>query len=254
VPYTLVQTGFEAPSVEQLKSAFQAVPGFTAFDALTIGRDVFGILMRGVELETASTMKNAFAEQHFETEVVDEAQLPQPPDPFQVHQLDCRDDALVIFDSIGRENPVPWEDISLVAAGNTGMVEFREVWTERIVQAITPHVGAPKIVVDHDLKEEHPERWLLEIIAGKDRRYSVNSAKCSPLLFRSVGGSQAQGFDWNFGRLVRLILERAKNAASNRGAESLREAGGAVFRYAGKTSFYDEMIWILWKMGWRAAA
>src|SRR5260221_8635911 len=96
MPYAVMQMMPEPPTVEQLKIAFCRVPGLTEVDASTLGKNAYGVVVRGFELEPALALKTALAEQGVQTEVVDEATLPQLPESRQVHRADCTPEGLVI--------------------------------------------------------------------------------------------------------------------------------------------------------------
>src|SRR5579872_2096057 len=106
--YSVVQTKMESPSVGQMVNAFRQVPGLTALDINTLGRDAYGLLVKGFEEEQALAMQSALAAEGLETEVVDEAVLPELPPPKQLIKVDFTPEALVIYDILERTLQLPW--------------------------------------------------------------------------------------------------------------------------------------------------
>ena len=237
--------------MEQLKRAFRGVPGLTEMDAYTLGRDAFGVLARSFERERAEALKSALSAQGVETEVVEDASLPVLPEAQLVHRIDCTPDALTIYDALNRGFPLKWESVMLIAAGQVSLTEFKDVRTETKVPSRSyGRFGAgEKTVVDHNLKEERHDRWLLEfLLAGAALRYNVNADDARPTLFLGLGDRRTNDVAANFKLLVQAMLKGAPQAAINRGAYYLRENSAEPFRYPMKKVFYEEMVWLLWKM------
>src|SRR3954452_19660277 len=115
--YAVMQKSLEPPTVEQLKIAFRGIPGLTPMDAYTLGKDAFGILVKRFPFERASALQAALAAQRIETEVVDEATLPEMPPGRHVNCLACTPEALMVSDPLGRSFPLEWKNILLIAAG-----------------------------------------------------------------------------------------------------------------------------------------
>ncbi|HXD01276.1 MAG TPA: hypothetical protein VN048_18200 [Verrucomicrobiae bacterium] len=248
---SVMQKNLEPPTMEQLKQAFCKVPGLTAVDASIFSRDAFGILARSFELERAQALQSALAAQGVETEVVEDGALPVLPEARLVHRIDCTPDALVIYDPLGRSFPLKWENVMLIAAGRVNLVEFKDVRTETKVQGRSygRFGGGDKTIVNHDLKEERHDRWLLEfVITGAGLRYNVNADVARPMLFQGLGERRTNDLAANFKLLVQDMVNGAPGAAVNRGAYYLRENSAEPFYYPTKKAFYDEMTWLLWKM------
>jgi len=117
-PFALLQRSLEVPDVEKLKRAFRLVKGLTDTDAHTLANDAFGILVNNLSPADAMTLQGALHAEGIDTAAVLQTDLPQLPSTKFVHQLDCVPDALVVHDAIGREVPVPWDHIMLIAAGS----------------------------------------------------------------------------------------------------------------------------------------
>ncbi len=248
--YVVVQQGLEGPSLDQLRNAFQTVPGMVLYDAIAAARHSFGILARGLDLAGASAMKSSLVEHGFAAEVLDESALPTLPESRMLHRLDCAKEALLIYDPLDRVVQLDWKDILLIAAGNTRMAEFKDIQTERRVSHYGPYgTSYSTTVTDHTYTEENPDQLLLEIVVtGGALRYSINASKCPPTIFNCLGARRTRDVTANFKLLVRDILQHTPEATTNRGAESLRQDGAVPFHYSSRAAFNDELIWLLWKL------
>jgi hypothetical protein len=252
---SVLQTNLEPPTVEQLKAAFSQVPGLTAMDAFTFGRDALGILSRAMEPDRARALQSAFAAQGVETEVVDDASLPPLPEMRMVHKLDPTPDALMICDPLGRSFPLPWPNVMLIAAGLVRMTEFK---TDEVPVLSGPNTdggfggyrsSGVTLTYQKQTHEERNDRWLLDIvITGGALRYYVTVNHPDNLPFHYLNERRTRDLATNFKLLVQDQIASAPNAAVNRGAYYLRENSSQPFRYNSKTSFYNEMTWLLWKI------
>lgn len=271
--YTVLQKNLEAPTTEQLKEAFRHVPGLTPVDALTLGRDAFGVLGKNFDLERASDLKHSLEAQGIAVEILEDSAVPQLPETFFLASLECTPDALLLHDCMGRIAELEWRNIMLIAAGLVPLSEFKEVltentqWNTRQWQSQRRGLGrvVRDLMVDENLldpqtvgtfgsvttyhretKEEHHDLLLLEIIlAGGTIRYSLNSGK-APFLFAHLGERRTNNVLQNFALLIQELLRGAPQACLNRGASRLRE-NDLNFCYPGKTAFFHEIVWLLWQ-------
>lgn len=246
-----MQTSLEPPSLEQLKLAFSKVPGLTAMDALTLGRNAYGILVKSFEPDRAQALQSALAAQGIETELVGDASLPALPQLRMVHKLDSTPDALMVCDPLGRSFPLPWKNVMMIAAGKVRLTEFKDIEVPRPAanQYRRYGDGAPQVVYERQTREEHNDRWLLEVvITGAALRYSIVADRPGSFLFQYLGDRRTDDLAINFKLVVQDLTGNAPNAAINRGAYYLRENSAQPFYYPSKTTFYNEMIWLLWKM------
>lgn len=266
--YSVMQTGMKWPEPEELKQAFQEVPGLAAIDAFSYGPDVFGMLARGLEREQAVALQGALAGQGIETETLGDDELPKLPDAKILNRLDCTPEALVVYDALGRGSPVAWSKVSIVAAGRVMMSEFKRVatptfgqplgdslapiWTEQFpmqpADRLRRHL--PKNV--YCTEEQQHQRFLVEIIlAERGVRYSINADKSVAVLFQYLGERRTKDLSRNVSLLTQDLVRYAPpQAALNRGAYYIRENPEIPLApYANKTAFYNELIWLLWMLG-----
>jgi hypothetical protein len=246
--YAVMQTGLEPPSAEQLKQAFLQVPGLAAMDVITLGKDAFGVLVKGFELERATAMQSALAAQGVETEVVDDAVLTELPPPRQLNKAAFTPEALLIDDWSGQGFPLEWNDLGLIAAGRTRLAEFtRDLVTRQVVKFRRRGIQL-KTVTEAVTKEAQKDHWLLEILTrGAALRYhAVVDHPEALLLFQCLGDRRVKDPAANLVLLVQELAKYAPAAVLNHGAFFMRETGDPSFYYPSKTAFYREITWLLW--------
>lgn len=199
--YAVMQTGLEPPSAEQLKNTFQKVPGLTALDVNTLGRDAFGVLVKGFELERASAMQSALAAQGVETQVVEDAVLTELPPPRQLTRVDFTPEALGIYDWMGRLVPLEWKDILVIAAGRARLTEFTRDLVNKVVMRPAGRHFELKTVTEAVTKETQKDHLLLEIItSGAAIRYhAVADRPEAHLLFHCLRDWQGKDSAVNCG-------------------------------------------------------
>jgi hypothetical protein len=249
MPYAVMQKMPEPPTLEQLKIAFRGVPGLTEVDASTLGRDAYGVVVRGFELEPASALKEALAAQGVDTEVVDEAALPKLPESRLVHRVNCTPEGLIIYDPMDRSFTLGWQNIWVIAAGMVRTPDFIRV--EVADRPVYRGRYTPPVAYRRETKEEQSDHAVLEIIiTGAALRYTMKMDRLDCMSFEYLGPRRTQNWLENFSLMVRDMIQFAPQAAVNRGAYSIQGQGGESYSlgYASKTSFYEEITWILWQM------
>jgi hypothetical protein len=190
------------------------------------------------------------------------------PETFALSRLDCTEDALLVYDSLGRVASLEWRDVWMIASGKVTVQEFHEVATplpDRIHEAgfkIMKHFDGRLTFtdlrrtggkhphwevrpVDHTTREAAHDRHLLEIFLTGGIRYSINADK-APLLFTYLADRRTKDLSHNFNLVVQDLVRHAPHAALNRGANSAAENPDLPFFYPNKIAFYHELIWLLW--------
>ena len=249
MPYAVMQKTPEPPTLEQLKNAFRGVPGLTEVDASTLGKDAYGVVVRGFELEPATALKAALAAQGVDTEVVDEAALPKLPESRQVHRADCTPEGLVIYDPMDRSFTLGWQNIWVIAAGMVRMSDFTRI--EVRDRPISTGRYTPPVAYRRETKEEQSDHALLEVIITRATlRYTMKMDRLDCMSFAYLGPRRTQNWADNFSLMVQDMMKFAPDAALNRGAYSFREQAAAPYsvNYPSKGAFYEEITWILWQM------
>ena len=255
--FAILQRSLEIPDVEKLKRAFRSVHGLTESDAHTLANDAFGILVNNLSPGDAMTLQGALQAEGVETAVVLQTDLPQLPPTKFVHQMDCLPNALVVHDAIGREFPVPWDQIMLIAAGRVRLTVFEQ-------QRVTPNqspLPAPleswwtvrprgrsvsQPAPEYVSRESQAPRLLLEVLlAGAGMRFQIEGER---FRFNYLGDRKRPELAENFVLLVQDVMRFAPQAMVNRGAYFLRENTATVFEYPSKHAFHEEITWFLWQM------
>jgi hypothetical protein len=246
--YAVMQTGLEPPSAEQLKKAFQEVPGMTEMDFGILDRDAYGVLVKGSELEGASAMQSALAAQGVETEVVEDAALTELPPPKPLLKVDFTPEALRIGDMFGRSFPLEWNDILIIAAGRTPFTEFTTDLVNKVVTKVSRRDSAPRVVIEAVTTEERNDHLPLEIITrGASLRYHTMADRPETLLlFQCLGARRGQDPAVNLSLFVQDLAKFAPAALLNDGALHMCDNSAPLFSYPSQTAFYREITWLLW--------
>jgi hypothetical protein len=244
VLYAVLQRELNPPSVDLLRRAFRSVSFLTDLDAHMLAQDAYGILVRRLGLDNATKLQLVLRHEGLETDIVPEPVLPSLPPSKQVHRLDCTAPALLIYDPVGRSFPLEWANIDMIAAGKvrtneSRIVESRNHWGSN-------DRGSIDWVSDTRRREERIDRLLLEVVVrGAVLRYSASAEKFT---FAYLGDRVLKTPEENFVLLVRDLVSYAPQAVLNRGAYYLREAATEPTSYPSKNAFYEEIVWLLWKM------
>jgi hypothetical protein len=247
----VVQTGAEPPSAEQLKIAFAQVPGLTALDVSVMGRDAFGVLVKGLGREQASAMQSALAAQGVGSEVVDDAVLTELPPPKELTKVSFAAEGLEIYDLLGRCAPLEWNRIQVIAAGRARLTEFKQEMVSKLVSGPPARHFEIKVVTEAVTKEEQNEHLLLEILtAGPGLRYHAKADRMEAhLLFQCLGEQRTKDPYTNLTLFVQALAKAAPAAALNHGAAYMCEGAAPGFSYPSQTAFYREITWLFWMIG-----
>jgi hypothetical protein len=245
--YAVMQTSAEPPTAEQLKHAFQQVPGLTAIDANNLARDAYGILVKGLELEQSTAMQSALAAQGLQSEVVEDAALMELPPPRRLTKVEFTPEGLGIYDLMGRSVPLAWKDFLVVAAGRVRFTEFKSDLVDRVVTRAAGRHLQLKVVTEVETKEEKNDHLLLEIITtGASLRYhTVADQPEAHLLFQSLGERRSRDPTVNLALFVQELANFAPGVLLNHGAYYMCENSHPAFTYPSQTAFYREITWLL---------
>ncbi len=95
--FAVVQESPDPPSVAQLCRAFESCAFLTKHDAVTLARNAYGILVRGLSRENADTLVRALEAAGVATTAVEQRALPALPAPKRLKRADCTGAALVVY-------------------------------------------------------------------------------------------------------------------------------------------------------------
>ena len=99
--------------------------------------------------------------------------------------------------------------------------------------------GATVVVTNTDTKT------IINLKSSAVGRYSVTADRFN---FAYLGDRRTESLPENFALLTRDLIQFAPQAALNRGASDLRENTGKLLTYPSKNAFFEEIIWLLWRM------
>ena len=244
--FAVVQESSDPPSVDQLRQAFELCAFLTEHDAVTLARNAYGILVRGLSQDSAHALVRALETAGVKAAAIEQRALPALPAPKRLKRADCTDAALIVYDALGRPTSVDWSHLVLVAAGSVNLTEFQRVETERVVYRGSARGGAyPIFLTDVSHKEQRRGRLLLEILLDVEPgRYRILGEE---FRYDYLADQELKGFEGKFARLVSDILTRAPHAGSGMGAAALARDVSQTLEYPNRNSFEEEMIWLLWQ-------
>src|SRR5512136_2902996 len=96
--YAIIQKELKTPDVERLIRAFRTLPTLRDFDAQTTAHGAHGIFLRGLDVESASSLQDALFREGVETVVVKESELPTVPPARIVRQMEFLPEHLTMYD------------------------------------------------------------------------------------------------------------------------------------------------------------
>lgn len=245
--YAIMQKELVVPELEQLKRAFRVSPRLTSLDAQTVANDAYGILLRDLPANEATTLRDALYKEGIATELVEEAKLPAIPPAKIARQAEFQPTHLTLYDSMKRASEILWSDIIFIAAG---YVRLREMRKQRTVLDEPSLVGAG-VAVDlansGESREEQHYHLLLDIfLASGTSRYSVTA---DDFAFDHLGARLSDDLAVNFVFLIQDLVAQAPQAGLNRGAFQASQRPPELFPYPSKAAFNEEITWMLWRIG-----
>jgi hypothetical protein len=244
--FAVLQKEPAGPTADQLKRVFKSFSHLTDADAVRLAAGARGILLKHLGQDAARALQRALQAEGVGVVIVAESDLPKLPEGLSLHRLELWPQALTVYDPLGRPLHVPWQEVTLVAAGAAQHFDVNRTHTELMR---LQHNAAPGARLnppaDRGANVESGPELLLEILAARGRgRYQVEAAQFT---FKHVidrpGLSLAEKFIW----LVREICHHAPHAVLNQGARRLQEGGETVPAYMNRQALADEMVWLLWR-------
>jgi len=246
MPYAIVQKTLDMPGREQLVAAFRSLPDLTDYDAASMAKDAFGILVERLPMAKAGRLLQALHANGVEAEMVDHNALPPLPAANPIRRADLTLEAFVAYDVVDRPNEVAWNDVLLIAAGAVQVTEFNHVVTERVTMDYTSGRSAVPIVkYEHEDKAEDQCRMRLELfLAVPPGRYQIAAEKFS---FACLGDRVGAHTGASFAAFVVECARRSPRAVLNRAAQLLTEDASRLIRYPSRHAFEEESVWQLWR-------
>lgn len=213
--YALMQTTMEAPPVEALRKAFLTSTALSAADAVFVADDAYGILARDLQGEDAQNIAASLAADGVNVELVAEGDLPRLPEPAVFVGFQFHDHCLRLLNALEEPTDVPYPGIRLVALGYDR-------------QAVR-----------------------IELVFG-DATLRYHST-LEHLAFRHEPSMQGRSPGENLILLLEGLRSRVPKAVLNRGAHNVVDGPRVehvedFIAYPRTSAFFEEMVWLLWKM------
>ena len=246
MPYAILQNSLEAPPVEALVQAFRALPQLTDYDAATMAKDAFGILVQGLELADAGRLLQAMHAAGIGAEMVDEKSLPPLPPPKPCRRAEPLPEHLVAYDHLGRPKAFEWGHVILLAAGGVRGTEFKHVVKQKIVPyEYHGRQGVPVTRTEHEDKAEEVTELTLELFLDvAPARFHIEADRFN---FGYLGDRLHDSRPHNYAALVHDCLTHATRAVLNRGAARHKADPKRLVTYPSKHAFEEEIVWLLWR-------
>ena len=247
MPYAIVQHSLEAPPVEALVQAFRALPQLTDYDAATMAKDAYGILVQGLELADAGRLLQAMHAAGIGAEMVDEKSLPPLPPPKQCRRAEPLPEHLVAYDHLGRPQTFEWGHVVLLAAGGVRGTEFKHVAKEKVVPGSYhgQRGGEPVTRTEHkDVAKEVVELTLELFLDVAPARFHIEAGRFH---FGYLGDRLRDSRPHNYAALAHDCLAHGTRAVLNRGAARFRKDPRKLVTYPSKHAFEEEIVWLLWR-------
>ncbi len=273
--YCLVQPSLDPIDPKILKVAFRAVGELVDNDARILSADAFGILADRLSAQTARTVANELAKAGIAMEIVNEQHIPTLPDPHTMRRGACSPEAFIATDSLGRDIPLNWSQVAILAVGMVPIRETKRVARTRYKRPLGPlgariSMGTGLIGAAGGFGAAVAAGYIQSMYAGPEREISIRYKRqsrglldifvdCEPYRYRIW----ADKFNFayldqrisrkrieNVAQLVGDLTTYATAAALNRGAVAIRQDGlEATFAYPSRHAFEEETIWLLYKFG-----
>ncbi len=263
--YCLVQSNLDPIEPGVLKAAFRAVGELVDADAQILSADAFGILADGLRAQTARTVASALAKAGVSVAIVHEQKIPRRPPSRPLRRCACLPEVFVATDTLGRDEPLDWSKVLVLAAGMVPLREAKRVVRRRYKSPLGSFLGGrirmgsgivgafgAAVAPDREasIRYKRQSRGLLDIFVDCEPYcYRIRADKFN---FSYLGDRQSGKRLEDFAQLVGDCIRYAGGAALNRGAVAIREEGlEATFGYPSRHAFEEETIWVLYKFGLR---
>jgi hypothetical protein len=157
---------------------------------------------------------------------------------------------LVIYDPLGRPAPVPWSQVSLIAAGAVQHFGLTKTSTLEWVRDSSVFSGlglTGAMVWQTDVRHQfqHQTECLLDLLIGPaTMRFQIEAADFG---FKQVFDRPELDLAGKVDQLVQRLAQHAPHALLNQGALACRDQASTRRLYPSKTALFDEEIWLLWR-------
>jgi hypothetical protein len=228
-------------SIDKVARAFERMPNLTKQDAAVRAKDAAGVLATHLSQSEAALLCRVLGAEGVAALAVDQASLPLLPKAKALRRAIPRNDALLYYDPLGREQRIPWSSITLLAAGNVNEVDFKRA---RLDHDLMHDSRVNVALSDLDAKQSVKLNLMLEMLLScEPHRCYVEG---NTFTYEYLGALRSNRSADNFVLFARDVMRRATRAVRNRGAELLRADPPKALTYASRHAFEQEIIWQLW--------
>lgn len=245
--YVILQKELVVPDVESLKRAFAVSPYLRDIDAQNATNDAYGILLRGLDAESADALEASLRAEGVEIELVKESALPAIPVGKVTKRVSFDPGHLLAYDAMDHPTEIPWTEVMFVAVGYVRTDEVRKHRTAREEAQLRSAAHTP---IDEAglLKPGDEARYhmLLEVFLRDEKtRFSIEADEFQ---FDCLGERLTEDLALNFVALVQMLVEHVPQAGLNRGALKACEEPPELFPYPSRKTFNEELTWMLWRI------
>lgn len=160
----LLQSPDQKIELSVLEEASDAARSVARADCARLRREMFGVLVSGLERDEALAFQAALADRSFPTSVVADRDLPVLHESFQIQRIELRGEVLVFGDSMGRQRTRILTDMVFLAGGWMNRLEMkierRQVLGFRGAEGRGG--GMPQWITEREYKEETEPQFRLD--------------------------------------------------------------------------------------------
>ncbi len=149
------------------EDASAVVPSLARADGAMLHRRLNGIVVSNLPEDEALAFQAELAQRSFPTVVVPDRELPMLPESFRVQSIDCREEELVLTDSMGHERIRLVTDMVFLAAGFVSRLHFMSEWDQHIESDLDSH-GSARLVVEREHHEQREVEFRVDFFFEDD--------------------------------------------------------------------------------------
>lgn len=158
--YSLLQLSLDQTIArESLEDASAVVRSVSRADCAKLQRELFGILISGLEWDEAVAFQAELKHRDFPTELVADDDLPVLHEPYTIQRIALNGRTLDFADAMGRVQTRPVEDLIFLAGGFSTRTELKTMEYQKVDYSTR---GMPRLVTDREAREEHSEEFRLD--------------------------------------------------------------------------------------------
>jgi hypothetical protein len=239
--YAVLEKRLADLPLEKLARAFEQMPSLTKQDAIVRAKDAAGVLATNLSQADASALCRALGGVGVAALSVNQESLPLLPKAKAARRLIPTDEAMVLFDALGREQKIAWSHVTLVAAGNINEIDYRKARLDRdLSHAAHAHVA----LTDLEARQSVHMNLVLEMLLScEPHRLYVEG---NTFNYEYLAAKRSNRSADNFITFARDVTKHATGAVRNRGADLFRAAPPRAMTYLSRHAFEQEIIWLLW--------